>query len=75
MEGAARAANRRSDRDTLLAYRALQFYGLAMKGKLKAVGHYMIEKPKVKKQTAEQMLAILQQYADGGAPLTIREIN
>jgi hypothetical protein len=76
MEGASRAAARRADDDTRLAYRALTFYGLAMKGKLKEVSHYLIEKPAPpKRQSPDQMFAILQQYAAGGAPINIRELN
>lgn len=76
MEGAALAANRRYDRDTVLAYRMLQFYGLAMKGRLKPLQDYLNEKPQRKKaQTPEQMLAALQSFQMMGAPITIREIN
>ena len=76
MEGAARAANRQTDRDTLLAYRVLQFYGLAQRGKLKSVSEYLIDKPsRPKAQTAEQMLAVLKGMARSGTPMNIRQVN
>lgn len=76
MEGAALAANRRSDANTILAYTCLQFYGLAMKGRLKPLKDYLIEKPKPKRaQTPDEMFAALQMFAAAGAPMTIREIN
>lgn len=76
MEGAALAANRRTDANTILAYTALQFYGLATKGKLKPLKDYLIDKPKPKRaQTPEEMLAAFQMFVAGGAPMTIREVN
>jgi hypothetical protein len=76
MEGAASRAAKETDRDTVLAYRALSFYGLASKGKLKALGEYLIEKPKPKKaQTTDEMFAVLQAFAAAGAPMSIRQVN
>lgn len=76
MEGAARAANRRSDANTVLAYQALSFYGLSIKGKLKGLNDYLIEKPKPPRpQTPDEMFAVLQMAIAGGAPMTVRELN
>jgi hypothetical protein len=76
MEGAARAANRKADANTVLAYQCLQFYGLAMNGKLKGLSEYLIEKPKRKRaQTPDEMFAALQMFKAGGAPMNIRQIN
>ena len=76
MEGAALAANRRYDRDTILAYRVLQFYGLAMKGRLKPLQEYLTEKPKPKRaQTPDEMFQALQMFAAAGAPMSIRQVN
>lgn len=75
MEGAARAATRKADSDTRLAYRALQFYGLAMKGRLKSVEHYLLDKPRRQRQTTDQMLTALREFAAMGTPMTIRQVN
>jgi hypothetical protein len=76
MEGASRAAARRADENTILAYQALNFYGLAQKGKLKRLTEYLIEKPKPRKpQSAAQMLAILQGMKGAGTPMNIRRVN
>jgi hypothetical protein len=75
MKGVARAAARRTDENTIQVYQALSFYCLAQKGKLKAVKHYLIDKPKKRKMSPEEMFGILQQFQAGGAPLNIREVN
>jgi hypothetical protein len=76
MEGSAKAANRRADQNTILAYQGISFYGLAQKGKLKRLSEYLIEKPpRPKAQTAEEMLAVLQGMAGGGTPMNIRRVN
>ena len=75
MKGAAKAAARRADENTTQCYQVLQFYGLAMSKRLKPLKHYLIDKPKRRVQTPDEMFAILQQFQAGGAPLNIREIN
>ena len=76
MEGASRAAARRADENTVLAYQALTFYGLAMAKRLKPVDHYFINKPKRKaRQTPDEALAQFKAFASLGIPLNIRQIN
>lgn len=76
MKGAARAAGRRADENTILAYRALHFYALAMSKGLKPLSEYLIEKPKPRKaQTPDEMFAALLDMKMHGAPMNIRKIN
>jgi hypothetical protein len=75
MNGTARAAARRADANTLLAYQALTFYGLAQSGKLKAVSHYLIDKPKPRRQTTDEMLAVFREFAGRGAAMNIQQVN
>lgn len=75
MKGAARAAERRRDENTVMAYQAATFRGASTAGKLKGIKHYLIHKPERRAQTPAEMFAILQQYQAGGAPISIREIN
>lgn len=76
MEGAALAAIRRADENTILAYQALTFYGLAMKGKLKPLSEYLRDKPKPKKaMTPDEMFAALLDMKMHGAPMTVRQVN
>ena len=75
MEGAARAAARRADENTVLAYQALTFYGLAMGKRLKPLSEYLHEKPKRKVQTHDEALAQFKAFAQLGIPLNIRQVN
>ena len=76
MEGASRAAARRADENTILAYQALAFYGLASKGKLKPVSEYLTDKPKrITPLKNDEALAQFKAFASLGIPLNIRQIN
>jgi hypothetical protein len=74
MKGAARAAARRADENTLQAYQVLTFYALAQKGRLKPVAEFLIEKPKRRMQSPDEMLSILRGMA-GSAKMNIRQVN
>jgi hypothetical protein len=73
MEGAARAAKRKSDREVEVAYYTGAFTGAASAGKLKALDHY-IKKPK-RAQTPAEMLAVFREFAARGTPMNIRQVN
>lgn len=76
MEGAARAAARRADENTVLAYQALTFYGLAMGKRLKPLAEYLHDKPKRKVARGnDEALAQFKAFASLGIPLNIRQIN
>ena len=73
MEGAARAAKRKHEGETALAWQTAAFSAAAQAGKLKDLGHY-ISMPK-RKQTPDEMLAVFKTIAERGAPMDIRQIN
>jgi hypothetical protein len=74
MEGAALAAKRRLESETATAWQTAAFGAAAFAGKLKKLNHYLPQKP-VKPQTPQEMIAILQELRDRGAPMNIRRVN
>lgn len=72
MEGRARAAKRESDAMLSQAWHTEAF---ARQKTLKPLDKLLAAKPKKRRQTPDEMWAILQQYHAGGAPMSIREIN
>jgi polyphosphate kinase 2 (PPK2 family) len=75
MKGAAKAAARRADENTVQAYQVLNFYGLAMSKKLKPLSEYLHDKPKRRQQTTDEMLAVFKGFAASGKPMNIRQVN
>lgn len=73
MDGAARAAERKFDRDLSLAWHVAAFSGAAQAGKLKKLTAY--QRKLTPPQTGEQMLGTLQALHDMGAPMSIRQVN
>jgi hypothetical protein len=63
-----------AEQDTVLAWKIGAFSAAAQNGKLKKLDHYLAKKP-VRQQTAEEMLAVLQEFKDRGVPMNIRRVN
>lgn len=73
MQGYARAAKRRHDEQTALAWLTANFSAAAQCGKLKALSNYVtVAKPK--RQSTDEMLATLRSFSDR-AKLNIRKLN
>jgi hypothetical protein len=72
MEGAARRHRRDFELAITGAWHAEAF---ARQKRLKGLADYIGEKPKRRKQSPEEMFAILSQFQAGGAPIDIREVN
>jgi hypothetical protein len=73
MDGVARAAERRFDRDLSLAWHTAAFSGSAQAGKLKSLSTY--RQRKSSKQTPQEMLGTFRVLQDMGAPMSIRQVN
>lgn len=72
MEGAARRQKREYELTVVGAWHAEAF---ARQKRLKKLGDYLGDKPKARRQTPEEMFAVIQQFKAGGAPMNIREVN
>lgn len=75
MEGIARAAKRKHDSDIFLAWHVAAFSGAAQAGKLKPLGKYLVPVSRPKPQTPSEMLEILREFKEMGAPMTITQVN
>jgi hypothetical protein len=76
MDGAARRHKRELDVAISCAWHSVVFEAKAQKGRLKKLSEYLEVKAKPRKrQTPEEMFAILSQFQAGGAPIDIREVN
>jgi hypothetical protein len=73
MEGAGRAAERKFDRELLVAHQGAAWVGAAYAGKLKPFKHYRPEK--TREQSPGDMIGTLMALQDMGAPMTIEQIN
>lgn len=73
MEGANLAAQRAHDSSIGLAWHTAAFGGAAQAGKLKKLATYLDKQKPV--QSPDEMLSVLEQLRDMGAPMTISQIN
>lgn len=73
MDGAARAAERKHERDLLVAHHGAAWTGAAYAGKLKPFSHYRQDQQQA--QSPDDMLSTLIALQDMGAPMTIEQIN
>lgn len=73
MEGAARAAERKHERDLMSAHHGAAWTGAAYAGKLKPFSHYLADRPV--QQSPDQILSAFMGLQDMGAPMTIEQIN
>jgi hypothetical protein len=73
MQGAARAAKREHDEGTARAWLTANFSAAAQCGKLKCLSSYV--KVERKRQSTDEMLAVLRSIAGSGTPLNIRKLN
>lgn len=74
MDGAALAAERKLDRELLVAHQGAAWTGAAYAGKLKPFKYYRKDRPQ-HKQSPDDMLAALNTLHEMGAPMTIRQVN
>lgn len=74
MEGAALAAERKHERELMVAHHNAAWTGAAYAGKLKPFSSYR-KSSEEEKQSGDQILAGLRQLQELGAPMKIEEIN
>jgi hypothetical protein len=75
MEGAARAAEQRHERELMVAHHGAAWTGAAYGGKLKRFRDYCPSKSQLQPQSGDQMLGVIMSLHEMGAPMKIEQIN